>query len=127
GRTEIRAIGNWARAMDRSAWNQVRCRRRTAWIPASFWSYFCITVLNTDCGNEGPDVPFGVGRTMPHKFSLGQSVRYSGAPFGDRAGDLEFTIVRHLPEASYRIKAADEPNERVARENELRPADLEGS
>ena len=66
-------------------------------------------------------------RAMPHKFRLGQSVRYSGAPFGDRASDLEFTIVGHLPEASYRIKAVDEPNERVAREYELRPADLEGS
>ena len=44
-----------------------------------------------------------------------------GAPFGDRAGDLEFTIVTLLPEASYRIKAADEPNERVAREYELKP------
>jgi hypothetical protein len=64
---------------------------------------------------------------MPYKFRLGQSVRYSGAPFGDRAGDLEFTIVGHLPEASYRIKAADEPNERVAREYELRPAVSEGS
>lgn len=58
---------------------------------------------------------------MPHKFRLGQSVKYFGAPFGDRAGDLEFTIVTFLPEASYRIKAADEPNERVAREYELKP------
>ena len=58
---------------------------------------------------------------MPHKFRLGQSVKYFGAPFGDRAGDLEFTIVSLLPEASYRIKAADEPNERVAREYELKP------
>ena len=85
------------------------------------------TALSTDCSNKGPDYPFGVGRSMPHKFRLGKSVRYSGAPFGDRAGDLEFTIVGHLPEATYRIKAADEPNERVAREYELRPADLEGS
>jgi hypothetical protein len=65
---------------------------------------------------------------MPHKFRLGQSVRYFGAPFGARAGDLEFTIVGFLPEASYRIKAADEPNERVARECELRPtAESDGS
>jgi hypothetical protein len=59
---------------------------------------------------------------MPHKFRLGQSVSYSGAPFGERAGHLEFRIVSLLPEGSYRIKAADEPNERVAREYELRPA-----
>ena len=31
-------------------------------------------------------------------------------------------IVRLLPETEYRIKAKDEPNERVARESELRPA-----
>jgi hypothetical protein len=72
-----------------------------------------------------PDPP-SVGRSelenpMPHKFRLGQLVRYFGAPFGARAGDLEFTIVGLLPEASYRIKAVDEPNERVAREYELRP------
>ena len=24
---------------------------------------------------------------MPHKFRLGQSVKYFGVPFGDRAGD----------------------------------------
>jgi hypothetical protein len=59
---------------------------------------------------------------MPHKFRLGQLVKYAGAPFGARAGRLEFTIVCLLPEANYRIKAADEPNERIAREYELKPA-----
>jgi hypothetical protein len=59
---------------------------------------------------------------MPHKFRVGQSVRYAGAPFGARAGQLDFTIVCLLPEARYRIKAAGEPNERVAREYELKPA-----
>jgi hypothetical protein len=58
---------------------------------------------------------------MPHKFRVGQLVRYV-PPFGTRAPDVDFTIVRLLPEMEYRIKAKDEPNERVARERELRPA-----
>ena len=58
---------------------------------------------------------------MPHKFRLGQLVRYL-PPFGVRAAEGDFTIVRLLPETEYRIKAKDEPNERVARESELRPA-----
>jgi hypothetical protein len=56
---------------------------------------------------------------MPHKFRLGQLVRYV-PPFGTRAPNVDFTIVRLLPEMEYRIKAKDEPNERVARERELR-------
>jgi hypothetical protein len=58
---------------------------------------------------------------MPHKFRLGQLVRYF-PPFGAHAAKGDFTIVRLLPETGYRIKAKDEPNERVARESELRPA-----
>jgi hypothetical protein len=59
---------------------------------------------------------------MLHKFRLGQLVKYVGAPFGAQVADLDFTIVRLLPETEYRIKAKDEPNERAARERELRPA-----
>ena len=59
---------------------------------------------------------------MPHKFCLGQLVRYVSAPFSARGVKGDFTIVRLLPETEYRIKAKDEPNERVARESELRPA-----
>ena len=43
------------------------------------------------------------------------------AAYAAKAG-VDFTIVRLLPETEYRIKAKDEPNERVARESELRPA-----
>jgi hypothetical protein len=57
---------------------------------------------------------------MPHKFRIGQSVRYL-PPFGIRAAKVDFKVVRLLPEMEYRIKAENEPNERVARENELRP------
>jgi hypothetical protein len=60
-------------------------------------------------------------RHVPHKFRLGQLVRYV-PPFGTRAPNVDFTIVRLLPETEYRIKAKDEPNERIARESELRPA-----
>ena len=42
---------------------------------------------------KSPGVAFGVEDPMPDKFRLGQSVKYFGAPFGDLAGDLEFTIV----------------------------------
>ena len=61
---------------------------------------------------------------MPHKFCVGQSVKYS-PPFGTRAAKGDFTIVRLLPEMEYRIKAKHEPNERVAREYELRPVDTD--
>ena len=57
---------------------------------------------------------------MPHKFRIGQSVRYF-PPFGIRVAKVDFKVVRLLPETEYRIKAENEPNERVARENELRP------
>ena len=62
---------------------------------------------------------------MSHKFRLGQLVKYVGAPFGAKVADLDFTIVRLLPETEYRIKTKDEPNERVARERELRPVDTD--
>ncbi len=72
---------------------------------------------------EQTSLPTTVGksRQMPHKFRLGQLVRYV-PPFGIRAPNVDFTIVRLLPETEYRIKAKDEPNERVARERDLRPA-----
>lgn len=56
---------------------------------------------------------------MPHKFRIGQLVKYS-PPFGIPTPKGDFTIVRLLPETEYRIKAKGEPNERVARERELR-------
>ena len=59
---------------------------------------------------------------MSHKFRLGQLVRYVRAPLGAQVADVDFMIVHLLPETEYRIKAKEEPNERVARERELRPA-----
>jgi hypothetical protein len=63
-----------------------------------------------------------------HKFKIGQWVSYS--PPGERR--IVYTILQRLPaegggEPRYRIKAADEPHERVVSENELRgAAHLEG-
>jgi hypothetical protein len=57
-----------------------------------------------------------------HKFKIGQWV--SHAPWRERR--IIYTIVQKLPSESgerrYRIKAADEPHERVVREAELRDA-----
>jgi hypothetical protein len=57
-----------------------------------------------------------------HKFKKGQWVRY--APQGER--EIIYTVMQTVPseagECWYRIKAADEPHERVVMETELRDA-----
>jgi hypothetical protein len=58
-----------------------------------------------------------------HKFKIGQWVSYGAR--GERR--IVYTILQRLPsegggEPRYRIKAADEPHERVLREAELRDA-----
>jgi hypothetical protein len=58
-----------------------------------------------------------------HKFKIGQWVSYG--PPGQRK--IVYTIVQRLPsegggEPRYRIKAADEPHERIVGEAELRDA-----
>jgi hypothetical protein len=55
---------------------------------------------------------------MPHKFKIGDIVALNGrfAPGG------VFEVVKQLPggaEPEYRIKNANEPHERMARESEL--------
>jgi hypothetical protein len=59
-----------------------------------------------------------------HKFKVGRWVTY-GPPPGQRR--IVYTILQQLPfesggEPRYRIKAADEPHERVVTEAELRDA-----
>ena len=59
-----------------------------------------------------------------HKFKIGQTVRYA-APFGhSAAADYKITLL--LPTADnelhYRIKSANEPHERVAKESQLQRA-----
>ena len=57
-----------------------------------------------------------------HKFNIGQWVLYG--PPGQRK--IVYTILQKLPseggECRYRIKAADEPHERIVTEAELRDA-----
>ena len=59
-----------------------------------------------------------------HKFRVGQKVRLVATFFGRFAPGGDYKIVRQLPDAygefSYRIKSADEPHERVAKESQLR-------
>ena len=57
-----------------------------------------------------------------HKFKVGQTVHYAPGPFGGaRPGDVK--VIQHLPsedgEQRYRVKSADEPFDRVVKENEL--------
>lgn len=58
-----------------------------------------------------------------HKFSLGQTVRFSHNGYLSVGGRDDFKITRLLPvegsEFEYRIKSAGEPFERVARESQL--------
>jgi len=58
-----------------------------------------------------------------HKYSIGQSVRYTAGPFGRFGASGSFKIVRLLPpegdELQYRIKSAGEAFERVAKESQL--------
>jgi hypothetical protein len=57
-----------------------------------------------------------------HKFSVGQTVHYTG-PFGRSGVSGSFRVVKLLPlegdEFRYRIKSAGEAFERVARESQL--------
>jgi hypothetical protein len=60
-----------------------------------------------------------------HRFKVGQSVRYSHGIGGLRrqSGWGVYKITQLLPvegdEGLYRVKSADEPHERVAKETEL--------
>ena len=58
-----------------------------------------------------------------HKFSIGQTVRFSHGGYLSVAGRDDFKVTRLLPvegsECEYRIKCVSEPFERVARESQL--------
>lgn len=61
---------------------------------------------------------------MPHhKYKVGQEVYFHPAKFGVPAASQKYKILRRLPseggEVTYRIKAAAEQFERVAKESEL--------
>ena len=58
---------------------------------------------------------------MPHKFKVGDIVTIRPAISRYAPNDV-FEVVKQLPggsEPEYRIKSANEPHERVARESEL--------
>jgi hypothetical protein len=58
-----------------------------------------------------------------HKYSVGQTVRFSHGSYLSVAGRDDFKVTRLLPtegsECEYRIKCPEEPFERVARESQL--------
>jgi hypothetical protein len=59
-----------------------------------------------------------------HKFKVGQTVKYT-APFSHAAA-ADYKITQLLPieddELQYRIKSANEPHERAAKESQLQRA-----
>jgi hypothetical protein len=59
---------------------------------------------------------------MPHKFAIGQMVRFRPAGH-DRSAAGWYVVTKRLPERDgelqYRIKYSTEPHERIARESEL--------
>lgn len=58
-----------------------------------------------------------------HKFTIGQSVYYTGAMLGRASAGGSYRIVRLLPpeggDYQYRIKSVGEAYERVAKESQL--------
>jgi hypothetical protein len=61
---------------------------------------------------------------LAHKFRVGQKVMLAPTVMQRNAASGPYVVVRQLPERAgefeYRIKAASEAHERVARESELR-------
>lgn len=64
--------------------------------------------------------------TKTHRYSIGQSVRFSSGIVGRPGAGGTYKILHVLPseggENSYRIKSGSEPHERVARESQLERA-----
>jgi hypothetical protein len=61
-----------------------------------------------------------------HRFKIGQSVNYASGLRGPAGSKGIYKITQLLPpegdEGRYRIKSANEPHERVAKESELERA-----
>jgi hypothetical protein len=61
-----------------------------------------------------------------HRFKVGQSVNYMSSPRSQAGSSGVYKITQLLPlegdERQYRIKSADEPHERVAKETDLKRA-----
>jgi hypothetical protein len=59
-----------------------------------------------------------------HRFKVGQSVNYTSGPRSQPGSSGVYKVTQLLPpegdEWHYRIKSADEPHERVAKEADLK-------
>ena len=63
------------------------------------------------------------GSVDKHKFKVGESVKFTFAPFGRGGTKGIYTVTQLLPpegdDNQYRIKSAAEPHERVVKESQL--------
>jgi hypothetical protein len=63
------------------------------------------------------------GSVHEDKFKVGQSVSFTSGPFGRGGTNDIYKVTQLLPaegdDHQYRIKNADEPHERVVKENQL--------
>ena len=63
------------------------------------------------------------GPVQDHKFKIGQSVSFTSGPFdrGSANGIYKVTLLLPLEgeDYQYRIKSANEPHERIAKEGQL--------
>jgi hypothetical protein len=59
----------------------------------------------------------------PHKFKVGQNVRFAGAGMLERGASGPYRVIAQLPEEygdwQYRIQSADRVRERVVKESQL--------
>jgi hypothetical protein len=63
------------------------------------------------------------GSVQDHKFKIGQSVNFTSGPFDRGSTNGIYKVTQLLPlegeDYQYRIKSANEPHERVAKESQL--------
>jgi len=62
-------------------------------------------------------------RVTDHKFKVGETVKYTTGPLGPGSVTDVYKVTQLLPphgdDQQYRIKSANEPHERVAKESQL--------
>ena len=79
------------------------------------------SVAAADCGGRRATQGDYLG---DHRFKVGQSVNYTPGPRSQARSSGVYKITQLLPpegdERHYRIKSADEPHERVAKETDLK-------
>ena len=100
-------------------------------LQSATWPHFCGSLFHQS-DNRSPsstaqavrDVLEVVEGSMDErKFKVGQSVSFASGPFGRGGTNGIYTIMQLLPpegdDYQYRIKSANEPHERVAKESQL--------